>query len=459
MSRASVGPLVALCAVSACGGSQSAAIDIVFRMPAGPGFLDGVDAFVFSVDDARGQALVLRRFSATEPLRLAEIPYGTGLRFSLDGLFMDTPIVEGRSCSVDVLSGRPLPHVAMFLGPVGAFSPTASPAGAERAGAIALPRQDGRILFAGGRTPDGTIVAVAQQYDARDGLWAADHDLSVARAEAVWAPVPGGALVVGGVAADGAPVAELDRYDEVTGFHTLSTDAALGLTGVAVAPLPGGAVLIAGGASSDGVAVNLAWVFDGTGVRSVSGGMASPRRAHTLSLVGTGNFTAAFAIGGYGADGAPLGTIELYDPRATASVPFSTKPAQLSVPRARHTATVLATGEILVVGGVDAQGAPVREAELFDPITSAVRSAGILADGRAEHTATLLADGRVLIIGGTGRAGVLGSAEIYDPAVGNFAAARALGVARTRHVAIPLCDGTILVAGGAPGAELYGPKR
>ena len=446
---------------ASCGGGAGTTIEITFRKPSDPTLLDRVDAFVFSAVDARGQLLVLRRFAPAQALRLDDVPFGRQLSFAIDGLFMDNPIVEGRSCAVDVVAGGPSPRVAMFLGPVGAFSPTVvAPPGSPRIGPVVVARQDGRVLIAGGATPDGPVLSSAQQYDARSGLWATDRDLLIPRANAAWAAIPGGALIAGGVGADGAPVGQIDRYDEVTGFQAIRVDATLALGGLAMAALPGGAVLISGGAYAGGVPVNLSWLYDGGSVLPLAVGMASPRQAHTLSVVGAGNFTAAFAIGGWGADGRPLASIELYDARGPSGAAFSLKSAVLAFPRAGHTATVLRTGEILIVGGEAGAGAPpVRAVEIFDPITSTVRPAGTLAEGRVGHTATLLGDGRVLVVGGRGAAGPLASAEIYDTAVGTFAAARSLGVPRVGHVAVPLCDGTVLVIGGGAGAELYGPKR
>ena len=103
-------------------------------------------------------------------------------------------------------------------------------------------------------------------------------------------------------------------------------------------------------------------------------------------------------------------------------------------------------------------GPPLRTAELFNPITTAVRPAGTLIDAREHHQATLLGDGRVLVTGGVDAGGAaLASAEIFNPQVGSFVAARPLRVARAGHGALVLCDGTVLLVGGGSGAELYNP--
>ena len=453
-------PITGAVAPAGCGGGGGApTINLAFREPADPTFLDGVDAFLFSVEDARGQPLVLRRFGPQVPLRLTDVPFGAQLTVSLDGLFGPAPLVGGRPCPVAVLAGAPPPRVSMFLASLGTFNPTTPPSGAPRSSPLAIARQDGRVLLGGGTTTDG-VVATAQQYDARTGLWAMAPPLPIARSGAAVAVLPGGTLVVGGVGADGAPVAEVDRYDDITGMHPVTSTPALALTDTAVVALPDGTALIAGGASAGGGPVGTAWLYAGTTVVPVAAEMVTPRSAHTLSAVGTGNFAAVFAIGGAGADGAPLGSIELYDPRTSATAAFTLKTATLHTPRVAHTATVLETGEILIAGGRGPNGELPLEAELFDPITNTVQAAGTLAEGRVGHTATLLGDGRILVTGGIGIAGSpLATAEIYDPSFRNFAAARPLDVKRARHAALPLCDGTVLVVGGGDGAELYNPRR
>ena len=63
---------------------------------------------------------------------------------------------------------------------------------------------------------------------------------------------------------------------------------------------------------------------------------------------------------------------------------------------------------------------------------------------RVGHSATLLADGRVLIVGGQGE----GSAEIYDPAGKQFSLLPGKPAARTAHSALLLANGDVLLIGG-----------
>jgi N-acetylneuraminic acid mutarotase len=70
-----------------------------------------------------------------------------------------------------------------------------------------------------------------------------------------------------------------------------------------------------------------------------------------------------------------------------------------------HTATMLANGKVLVVGGIDKAGAVadihyLATAEIFDPANGTFTAAGNMEIERSDHAATLLKDGRVLITGG-----------------------------------------------------------
>ena len=130
----------------------------------------------------------------------------------------------------------------------------------------------------------------------------------------------------------------------------------------------------------------------------------------------------------------------------------------LSQPRAVHRAVPLRDGSVLLVGGCATQGcggfAQARTSEVVDPRTGTARAGPVTTEPRASGTATLLADGRVLLVGGypgEGRAPTAGM-EVFDPAAGTFAPAGALRVGRADHSATLLPDGRVLVVGGF-GAE------
>ena len=146
---------------------------------------------------------------------------------------------------------------------------------------------------------------------------------------------------------------------------------------------------------------------------------------------------------------------------------------ELLVPRAAHTATLLADGRVLIVGGLDTEGTEVGSAEVWDPATQRFASAGSLLLPRFDHVASRLADGRVLITGGAMRhdpEGVrpdqegpfpVAKAELWDPVSGAFESTGSLVIARHGHTGTALADGRVLIVGGTMGstpiAEVWDP--
>lgn len=112
-------------------------------------------------------------------------------------------------------------------------------------------------------------------------------------------------------------------------------------------------------------------------------------------------------------------------------------------------------------GNTDSDWPIMSEARIYDPITGSRSPIGNMLYKRMGHTATLLADGRVLIVGGVchnergygdiGRADqfvATNTCEIYDPQTGTFTATGSLELPRAEHAAILLPTGEVMVLGG-----------
>jgi hypothetical protein len=453
-------PVAALLAGGGCGDGAPSPLVIDVRPSSDPNLFDDVETFALSVRDAGQRPLLLRRFDrASRQLRLDDVPFGQGLTFLLEGLVSTGTIVRGQSCPTDVLTGQPLPKVSMLVSRVGSFSATEIPPEGARRRPLTFVRGDGVVIVAGGAGTSDQPLGTADGYDPRSGRWDRAGALVTPRDRGEAVAIPGGgALVVGGVN-DAGPVPQMEIHDPDQGFRTLAGwSQALGV-GLRATALLDGRVLITGGALPGARAREVALLFvDGAVLEA--GALAMGRRYHTVSVVGTGGFTAAFVIGGdQGGDSEALAQIEVYNPRAAGDRAFGGVVGQLITARREHSATVLLTGDVLVLGGRNQLGLPAS-AETFDPITRAVLEAGRLAHPRTGHTATLLQDGRVLVAGGVGADGQpMRSVEIFDPTIRNFVAARPLSIERTDHAAVELCDGTVLLVGGGPGAEIYNPAR
>jgi len=120
--------------------------------------------------------------------------------------------------------------------------------------------------------------------------------------------------------------------------------------------------------------------------------------------------------------------------------------------RELHTATRLSqNAETLICGGRDAAQF-LATAEVYAEIGDTFTAVGPLATARARHTATLLPDGTVLVAGGGTQGGVTASAELFDPVMRAFRPASSpLLAARQNHVAIRVDDGSVFVFGGDDG--------
>ncbi len=73
--------------------------------------------------------------------------------------------------------------------------------------------------------------------------------------------------------------------------------------------------------------------------------------------------------------------------------PF-TATTPMSTPRFAHTATLMADGRVLILGGYSGQAA-VNTAEIFDPASETFAPVpNTMISARCQHTATLLPDGK-----------------------------------------------------------------
>ena len=129
--------------------------------------------------------------------------------------------------------------------------------------------------------------------------------------------------------------------------------------------------------------------------------------------------------------------------------PYTSTPVNIVTPREGHTATLLATGKVLVHGGKQVNDTGAGASFVFDPLTGSKVSTP--ANGRRYlHTATLLNSGKVLVVGGTNNGTTtLGNAQLYDPSSNTWSTtSTSTAVRRQGHTATRLGDGRVLITGG-----------
>lgn len=223
-------------------------------------------------------------------------------------------------------------------------------------------------------------------------------------------------------------------------------------------------------ASRDDIEAETAEItFTATGTASLEGawqdaGSLEPgRRDHTATLLADGD---VLVVGGT-ASGAFFYNADAGSLLATEAPPLFN--------HGQHaTATRLGDGRVLIVGGL---GAPFS-AEIYDHSNgSFTATAGGVTEGatnasRIAHSATLLSDGRVLLVGGQTQDGPTEThpeAEIYDPETDAFTPVGSLNEDRSSHSAALISGGRVLIVGGTqttePGfgaclssAELFDPE-
>lgn len=187
------------------------------------------------------------------------------------------------------------------------------------------------------------------------------------------------------------------------------------------------------------------------------GKMQTARAAHTATVLKTGK---VLIVGGFSTN--TLSSAEIYDPVAKK---FKNA-GQMSVARSGHSATLLPNGKVLIAGGYN--GNYLLSTEIFDPQKETFSAGPKMTTARSGHTATILNNGKILFAGGVGVGwSFLQSAEIYNTQTGAFSSTGSMTTARESHTATLLNNGTVLIIGGHKdrranmtvysSAELYNP--
>ena len=277
---------------------------------------------------------------------------------------------------------------------------------------------------------------------------------------------PGAAtvLITGGQSAAATPLKSAELFASATFGGTGAMTVARYRPTASL--LAGGTVLVTGGSDATGVALNTAETYQ---VATKTFGAATltmkcAHQGHTATVLASGQVLIA------GRDGTTTtACAELYDP---ATGTFTRTTGDMTTPLSDHAAVLLPSGKVLIVGGaVDGVGcqscAATKAAELYDPTSGTfTATAHALAFARSSPTATLLPSGKVLITGGgnTPTSGPVNTSELYDPLTDTFTLTGTMTTERQFHTATLLANGQVLVAGGLTNAatatmtaELYDP--
>ena len=312
-----------------------------------------------------------------------------------------------------------------------------------------------------GRTALDELPAGATGTTALRGIFVPTGDMAVARYFHTATLLPNGrVLVAGGAGLPNDYLASAELYDPGAGRFAATGSMAIGRIGPVATRMNNGKVLVVGGLQSDERFSSAELYSQETGKFTPTASMGADVdwRVPTVTLLPSG-----MALIADGTDDAANAAVPgrglyavLYDPKAGTFVATGS----MNKDRVWNTATLLANGQVLMVGGADLGWAT---AELYDPSSGTFSPTGSMAEARSNHTATLLGNGKVLIAGGGDESNhALASAELFDPATGTFEATGSMTSARLGFTATMLPDGRVLIVGGADGngnlqtsAEIY----
>jgi Kelch motif len=190
--------------------------------------------------------------------------------------------------------------------------------------------------------------------------------------------------------------------------------------------------------------------------------LEQPRIHHTASLLGgisvmlVGGFDDPLITAAQAGSTQPavraLGSVELFTGDRMVRLP------SLLHARAKHAATVMASGSVLVTGGVGTDLQAMGQVEVWDAGQQRWVPRAPMRTARYGHAATLLTDGRVLVSGGIdAREVALHSTELYDPATDRWTDGPPLPTHLQGHASLLLSDGRVLLAGGLVAPPPLGP--
>ena len=352
-----------------------------------------------------------------------------------------------------------------------AASGTWAPTGAMRSardGHTATILANGKILAAGG-TNNGVALASAELYNPTAGTWASTGSMNVARTLARAVLLSNGSvLVIGGCVNDclSATTSSAELYNPIAGTFTATGSMVQARAEFGVTLLANGQVLVAGGCTAYDAngclaVTNKAEIYNpATGTWKATGALRGARHAMTATLLASGKVLVA---GGATAAMDAINSSEIYDPTAKTW----TLGLKMVTARSDYASIMLATGKVLFTGGENINGVSIKNAELYNPSTGTFTATGNMTATREEHTAVLLANGNVLVSGGNKKTLTtqtpLASAELYNPANGTWTATGSMSNARSGHTSTVLHNGNVVNAGGSDAvneldsAELYQP--
>jgi hypothetical protein len=459
-------------AVAACGG-DGVTVRPVYQQPVDDpdALATGLDTVELSVARAGDErALLSVSFAPGAEANLDDVPFADDLVIHLTGRIGATDVAYGRTCAFSLAPDAPPPTPHLWFARNVKFATTGIRPRA-RTGGQAITAADGSVYLIG-----GDPGAIAERFDPRAGALTNAAPLAPRVGAVAVGFGVGPAMrisVLGGRVEGGAASPTIEHLRLIDGATALELvdDPRVARVGLTATTQTDGRVVVIGGGPVGGDPVGaiavMADVGGATEIRTATVTLATPRRDHAAIRLGDDVGAPVLVVGGVDALGAPVAVAELWKPLSGTLADPATFAPRLVVPRSRHLTRLMPDGSVLVIGGLDGDGQPVRTLERFT-LDAGFVAVGELPVGAGviDGTATPLPDGRILLAGGRPEAGApavevaaIARLDVLNGAVDVVATDR-LATPRAGHQAAVLCDGTVLVVGGTPAAgpaERYNP--
>lgn len=400
-------------------------------------------------------------FDRGEDIVLDDVPLAPNLVLRLDGFVDGQGVAVGRTCPFSLADdNRPSPR--LYFSQVvrtGLLEQQAS----ARTGGAAVTLADDTILLIGG---EGSTTI--ERYDPRTATVVdVDHDPFAGRVGAAIALFEDGRPALIGGLVDGTPATESLLISPTGAVEEVpDTAGALGRSNLTATSLADGQILITGGRDAGGLAsdkivrmrTNASDIVTLELVNSAA--LAHARERHVVTPLGDGG--ASLLITGGNDNLGVIAQSELYRPSSDEAIALESPKFDLKFPRTGHRAALLPDESVVIVGGVDAAGNPVRTIERLSLIDGVITTSQQLPLGAPaiDFSLITLPDGSILMVGGRERAEAPAQSTVFlilfDAATDNvqLAPRDELAIPRLAPQLAVACDGTVVISGGTDQLEL-----
>jgi hypothetical protein len=273
---------------------------------------------------------------------------------------------------------------------------------------------DGRVLLAsGGANPAETRSEI---YNPATNAWTMTGSLPVPRQwAAVLTDASGRVFILGGKNASGQELSSVLRYEPGTGQFLAAGNLLVARAGAAAVRLANGKFLLVGGTNGGGFPSRTAEIYDpSTGTSVATGSIYYPTSFANMDLLHDGR---ALMTGGSieyaGSSLRVSSAAEVFNPTMGQFTRMS-----MTWDRLGHSATVLPSGEVLLMGGFDDFGQCLTNTEIFNPretnLLFAFRTGPPMPRNHCLHAAATLNDGSIFVGGGGAGPNGVEASEVAD---------------------------------------------